>query len=700
MERSGTVGSAGTADVPRETLLRIADDLPLGVALLVGPDLVHRYLNRAYQRLAPDKAMLGLPYASVWPEISGETLPMLRSVLDSNEPTLWTDRRYKLRRSHEGPLTEGFFSFRFCPFDFQGEKSVLLEVAETTTEVATRNAAASLYSVAEHTAGALSDVFESMADGFIALDNEWRFTYVNGRAEYLLHRKRSELIGQNIWEVLPDVVDSVFYHQFQKAMNDRESVSFEEYYAPNDMWASVHAIPSANGLTIYISNITSQKQAEAALAKSEGQLRAVIDNSPAVIYMKDVEGRFIRVNDEFVDRFGMTKEDAVGKDDYDLLPKNIADEMRANDRQVLESGQARQFEEEVLLSDGKSIVYLSTKFPLKDASGRIYGTAGISTDVNERIRQARALAESEQRFRKIFEEGPLGVVLLDKKLSFQLVNERYAEMLGYTKDELIGMTIDEVTFEPDRERSVQLPRQLLAETIPYYRLEKRYVRKDGSPLWASVHGSLIRNDAGAPMFILALAEDITQRKLAENAVRDRDRAIRSAYSDVIAAVTGGKLVLMTPDEIEDSLGDPGGAEWIVSEFAELSGVRRELTKQLLLVGMDSERADSYVLAACEGFTNAIKHGGGGSVSVRHKRDTVQIVISDTGPGIDFEHLPKATLVPGFSTASSLGMGFTIMLEVCDRVLLSTQPGLTVLVLEATGVQAPAHVMQGVAGHSS
>jgi anti-sigma regulatory factor (Ser/Thr protein kinase) len=180
-----------------------------------------------------------------------------------------------------------------------------------------------------------------------------------------------------------------------------------------------------------------------------------------------------------------------------------------------------------------------------------------------------------------------------------------------------------------------------------------------------------------------MVEDITQRKLAEEALREKDQAIRAAYSDVIAAVTGGKLVLETPEEMTAALGQPMGREWQLDDASRLTEVRHAIAPVLVAAGLPSEDVDAYVLAADEAMSNAIKHGGGGHIRVRRAEHAVQIEVTDHGPAIDFEFLPRAALLPGFSTVQSLGMGFTIMLEASDRLLLTTQPGLTSVVLEKT-----------------
>lgn len=668
----------------QETLARVVDDLPLGIALLRPPELVFVHANRRFKEIVGSDSLSSVRLDAVWRPSERPDAERLLSVLQNGEAIESPDVVVpRMGPAAPGPVPPRHFSVRYCRVIGDDAGPLLLvEATEITDLVRARDYAGKALAEARWVADTLSDVFEAMEDGFFTLDHEWCFTYLNTKAEEFLHHERVDLIGRTWWEAFPDTLGTIFEQKFRQAVRDRVPVSFEEYYEPHDMWASVYAIPSTAGLSVYLSNVTEQKHIEAALATSEGQLRAFIENSPAVVYMKDLDGRFIRVNEEFARRFEIPKEDMIGLTDTDLLPPSTARRLRENDETVKSSGAAHQFEEDVELPDGQPRTYLSVKFPLKDASGRVYGVAGISTDINDRIVQQRALAASEQQFRKIFEEGPLGIALLDPTLTFHQVNDRYAEMLGYSKDELFGKTLSEVAHESDGEAALPV-HQLLRGEIPYYHVEQQFRRRDGLPIWLLTHGSLIRDDEGNPMFVMALVEDISHRKAAETALREKDRQIRQAYSDVIAAVTGGKLVLMTPDEIADALGKPVGEPQRIERYEELAPVRHEIAASLLKAGVGSREIDSLILAACEAFTNALKHGGVGEVRVFRSDSTVQISITDHGKGIDFENLPRATLLAGFSTAQTLGVGFTIMLDVCDRVLLSTQRGLTVIVLEAS-----------------
>ena len=135
----------------------------------------------------------------------------------------------------------------------------------------------------------------------------------------------------------------------------------------------------------------------------EDQLLALIDNTSAVIYMRDLDGRYMVVNREYERLFHMHREAIIGLTDHDLFPAEIADEFRANDLQAALSGGPVQVEEVAPHEDGPR-TYVTVKFPLFDSAGQAYAVAGISTDITDRKRaeeQVRQLnAELEQRDRK------------------------------------------------------------------------------------------------------------------------------------------------------------------------------------------------------------------------------------------------------------------------------------------------------------
>ncbi len=174
---------------------------------------------------------------------------------------------------------------------------------------------------------------------------------------------------------------------------------------------------------------------------------------------------------------------------------------------------------------------------------------------------------------------------------------------------------------------------------------------------------------------------------------------RTFYKDALCAVTRGKLVLCERDELEtawEAAGtDKGRVE--ITENADVPKSRRFVESALEGEGLTEEKVADAALCATEAVGNVVKHADSGAVAVRTTEQTATIRIEDVGPGIDFAHLPNAVLAAGFSTAPSLGMGYSILLEMMDRVHLSTNTSGTIILLEiqkqeADPLAAFAHLM--------
>jgi len=142
-------------------------------------------------------------------------------------------------------------------------------------------------------------------------------------------------------------------------------------------------------------DIHDRKEAEIALRQSEERLQAILDNSPAVIYLKDLQGRLIMVNRQFESLFHLTRSEIIGKRDCDLLAQEFAEVIAAIDQKVLEAGTAIQSEEVVPHEDGLH-TYLSLKFPLLTSEGKPYALCGISTDITERKQAELALEQAKE----------------------------------------------------------------------------------------------------------------------------------------------------------------------------------------------------------------------------------------------------------------------------------------------------------------
>jgi DNA-binding response OmpR family regulator/anti-sigma regulatory factor (Ser/Thr protein kinase) len=163
---------------------------------------------------------------------------------------------------------------------------------------------------------------------------------------------------------------------------------------------------------------------------------------------------------------------------------------------------------------------------------------------------------------------------------------------------------------------------------------------------------------------------------------EMEKERRGIMRDVIFAVSGGKLVLAEEAELEQmSAGGRKVSEMAIKDSADV-GLARALTEEALLqMGMDRDRVFDMVLCVSEATTNALKHAHGGTLEIHKFEGRAQVWVSDRGGGIDFSLLPRSTLMKGWSSKTSLGYGYTILLELLDRVLLSTSRYGTTVVME-------------------
>jgi PAS domain S-box-containing protein len=156
----------------------------------------------------------------------------------------------------------------------------------------------------------------------------------------------------------------------------------------------------------------------------------------------------------------------------------------------------------------------------------------LNMEIEERERTERDLRKSEERFRKIFEEGPLGMLMADPDLHIRNVNSRLCDMLRYNAEELCNCTVFDITHPDDLQKGKVLNHQLLEGMVPYFTVTKRYLRSDGSALWVNLTASLVRNEDGNPLYFIGMIEDITDRKQAEDALWKSERQLQAVMESV------------------------------------------------------------------------------------------------------------------------------------------------------------------------
>lgn len=260
--------------------------------------------------------------------------------------------------------------------------------------------------------------------------------------------------------------------------------------------------------------VEQRKEVERSLRMSEARLRSIIDNTTAVIYVKDINGRYLLINRQFEKIFHVNSKEIAGKTDHDIFPSSFADEFRLHDRKVIRERRAIEFDEILPHSDG-SHYYISIKFPLFDEGGMIYAVCSISTDITERKLAEDRLRESERMYRELIDNMHEFVAEIGLDGKFKFVNRTFIENTGYTEEELIGSDFFSYIHLDDRVSVTEHCMRLQNDGIPIRGCEYRFRVKDGSYLYFITNGDPITDRDSKIIAILQISFDMTERKKTE-----------------------------------------------------------------------------------------------------------------------------------------------------------------------------------------
>jgi PAS domain S-box-containing protein len=240
-------------------------------------------------------------------------------------------------------------------------------------------------------------IVELANEGIWTLDAQGSTTFVNRQFACMLGYEPKEMVGRSVLEFCPEAPPASLLDA---------GVSELRLLRKNgeEVWTKISTAPipdeqcGADGMLVMLADITDSKRAEEQIRKSNAELQAVLDNSPALIYMKDKAGRYIYVNRCWTESFHFSSDNAKGRTDFELFSEDAARQFTANDRAVAESGQTQAFEEQSLLVDGLHS-FQSIKVALRDSNGQFQALCGITTDITERKAREEALRQTNRALR-------------------------------------------------------------------------------------------------------------------------------------------------------------------------------------------------------------------------------------------------------------------------------------------------------------
>jgi len=264
---------------------------------------------------------------------------------------------------------------------------------------------------------------------------------------------------------------------------------------------------------------TERGLAQEALRESERKSRLVVDSIPGLVGLLTADGEVEFVNRQILEYTGRTLEELKQWGTSDTVHPEDLPRVAQVFMQAIASRSPFEIEWRLRRWDGVYRWFQNNGFPLREPSGEIVGWCVLLTDIDDRKHAENALHKSEQRWRAVIQNSAIGVALADPGGRFLATNSPFQKMLGYTEEELGELTFLELTHEDYRDSNWQLVAELLEGKRKQFQIEKQYRRKDGSLVWVSNNVSLVPGTESMPRFLMALSEDITERKRTEETLR-------------------------------------------------------------------------------------------------------------------------------------------------------------------------------------
>ncbi|MBD2355776.1 PAS domain S-box protein [Tolypothrix sp. FACHB-123] len=390
------------------------------------------------------------------------------------------------------------------------------------------------------------NLVETSSDLIWEVDKNGCYTYVSPKVRDILGYEPEQVLGKSPLEFMqldrPDIAEN-FTAIFLTPQAFQYLENTQIHHNGNLVLLEISGVPffdsegKFQGYRGISRDVTQRQQAETSLHNTQQLLQAILDNSPTIIYVVDTDNKYLLINKQYEQLFNIKQEQIFGKSIYEIWSQEIADQFAGNHQRVISNGIAITVEEVVPHAD-ELRSYLTINFPLKDACGVTYAICGISTDITER----QSVEESLLRFRKAIESASDAICMGNIGGETFYINPAFTKLYEYTLEELqtIGGISAIFTEQADYEQVLHT-----LESGRSWRGEVTMQVRSGRLLQVYLCADALKDATDKTVGIVCIYKDITQRKLSEESLRLRDRAIAASSNGIIiadASIPNGPII--------------------------------------------------------------------------------------------------------------------------------------------------------------
>jgi len=388
-------------------------------------------------------------------------------------------------------------------------------------------------------------LFEDNPTMILTLDAEWTILSCNPFGASQLGYTVDELKGRSALTLLPADDQAAVVEQLLGCLKEpNQAHRWQSRKVTKDgaiLWVeeTAQALYDLNGalnVLLVCQDITGRKQAEEGREQLLLQLEAVLENINEGVVIYDHNATVLKMNKEALTMHGYENEVPAQRqmseyqDTFELSDFNgclIPVEQWPMSR-ALRGERFANYEVRVRRKDtGKTLSGSYSGTPVPNKSGDIILFVITMRDITEQKSAEEALRGSEALFHAIFDQAAVGIAQVSLSGQWLMMNQKLADTLGYSFDELGKMTLQQISHPDDLEPHLARVRSLLAGEVPAYAMEKRYICKRGTTLWVNLNVTLVRDQYGKPLYFIAIVEDINKRKKAQDDLRESEERFRN-----------------------------------------------------------------------------------------------------------------------------------------------------------------------------